>query len=104
MSSSMLSACHDLQHDVKEMARLRVRETADEIGEELAHRLLQDIERASRAGRRFLLGCPTGRTPRPIYAAIARKLSQSPQDLSLLTLLMMDEYVVEQGGRYSFAS
>jgi glucosamine-6-phosphate deaminase len=79
-------------------------ETADEIGSRLARRLLSEIQRASQEGRRYLLGCPTGRTPRPIYAAMARQLGSTPQDLSPLTLVMMDEYLIEQTGLFVYAS
>ena len=85
-------------------ARVTVVETADEIGSQLADRLLSEIQFAADDGRRYLLGCPTGRTPRPIYAAMARKLSAAPQDLSSLTLVMMDEYLVEQRGQFRYAS
>ncbi|HEX6628126.1 MAG TPA: hypothetical protein VF105_09235, partial [Gemmatimonadaceae bacterium] len=64
------------------MAKLRVFENAEEIGLHLAGRLLQEFERARQLGRRFVLGCPTGRTPRPTYATLARRLSIAPQDLS----------------------
>jgi glucosamine-6-phosphate deaminase len=73
---------------------LLVLPTPEAIGEHLAGRLLDRIEEAGRAGERFLLGCPTGRTPRPVYAAMARRLAEHPVDLSRLVLVMMDEYVV----------
>ena len=85
-------------------ARLTIVETAGEIGTQLADRLLSEIRRAADDGRRYLLGCPTGRTPRPVYTALARKLAAAPQDLSALTLVMMDEYLVQQGGRFRYAS
>ena len=84
--------------------RLTVLETADEIGAQLADGLLSEIERAAAAGRNYVLGCPTGRTPRPIYSAMARRLSEAPQDLSRLTLVMMDEYLVERGGALLYES
>ena len=77
-------------------AQLTVFETADEIGSVLADRLLSSIEVARAKGRQYILGCPTGRTPKPIYGAIANRLSKAPQDLSHLVLAMMDEYVVER--------
>jgi glucosamine-6-phosphate deaminase len=79
------------------MARtpLRVFPTPDAIGEELAQRILGRIESARIAGTRFLLGCPTGRTPRPVYRAMARQLGETQQDISHLVLTMMDEYLVE---------
>ena len=62
------------------------------VGDLVAARILASIEAA--AGRPFLLGCPTGRTPRPIFAAMGRRLGDSPMDLSGLVLVMMDEYLV----------
>jgi len=61
-------------------------ETPEALGEALAGLI---IERAA-ARTRFLLGCPTGRTPRPVYAALARR----KVDLRHVTLVMMDEYLV----------
>ena len=76
------------------------------IGEEVAQRLLQRIELARVSGKRFLLGCPTGRTPRPVYDALARELSTNRQDMSHVVLVMMDEYLlsVESGLRYAPAA
>lgn len=76
--------------------------SSDAIGEELAQRILERIEQARIAGRRFLLGCPTGRTPRPTYQAIARQLATTKRDISHLTLVMMDEYLTasERGFEY----
>lgn len=77
---------------------VRVLSTPDAIGEDLASRLLGRFEVARRARRRFFLGCPTGRTPRPVYGALARLLRSEPQDVSHLVLVMMDEYLVSGGG------
>ena len=83
--------------------RLQIFQTADEIGAWLGARLLSEIARARASGRRYVLGCPTGRTPRPIYEAIAMRLAASPQDLSHVVLAMMDEYLVQQGQRLDYA-
>jgi glucosamine-6-phosphate deaminase len=83
---------------------LRVLPSADAIGEHLAERVLARIEQARLSGGRFVLGCPTGRTPRPVYGAMARRLSQKPQDLSHLVLVMMDEYLVTAGAGFKYAS
>ena len=84
-------------------ASLRIFPSPASIGEEVAQRLLQRIELARLSGKRFLLGCPTGRTPRPVYDAVARELSNSRQDMSHVVLVMMDEYLVpwESGLRYA---
>jgi glucosamine-6-phosphate deaminase len=74
------------------------------IGEHLAERLLAGIERARASGNRFLLGCPTGRTPRPVYAAMARRLKAKPQTLRNLVFVMMDEYLVDTADGLGYAS
>ena len=84
-------------------ARIEILETADQIGTRLAERLLSEIENARIAGRRYVLGCPTGRTPRPIYSAIATRLKAAPQDLSNLVLAMMDEYLVGDRDHVEYA-
>lgn len=61
--------------------------TPDAIGDYVADRVLSRA-----AGKRFLLGCPTGRTPRPFYAALARRRA----DLSRVVFVMMDEYLDEE--------
>lgn len=84
-------------------AVLRVFPSPAAIGEEVAQRLLHRIELARLSGRRFLLGCPTGRTPRPVYAALARELSERRQDISHVVLVMMDEYLVPAEGGLCYA-
>lgn len=70
----------------------------------MAERLLERIERAHVSGKRFVLGCPTGRTPRPVYGAMAQQLAEKSQDLSHLALVMMDEYLVPDGAGFKYAS
>lgn len=80
---------------------LRVFPSPEAIGEDVAHRLL---DRIAETRTPFLLGCPTGRTPRPIYNAMARRLKERPQDLRHLVLVMMDEYLVPAAGGFDYAS
>lgn len=70
------------------LTSLRVFETPEALGEAVADRILERVDASS--GRRFLLGCPTGRTPRPLYASLARRKA----NLSKVILVMMDEYLV----------
>jgi glucosamine-6-phosphate deaminase len=84
-------------------APLRVLATPEALGEALADRILQRMEEARVAGRPFVLGSPTGRTPRPIYAAMARRLAAHPQDLSHVTVVMMDEYLVPSANGLAYA-
>ncbi|HEY4733091.1 MAG TPA: 6-phosphogluconolactonase [Gemmatimonadaceae bacterium] len=79
-------------------------ESPDSIGEHLAARLLERFSEARDAGLRFLLGCPTGRTPRPVYDSIARRLSETGQDMSHVVLVMMDEYLQRSGATFEYAS
>jgi glucosamine-6-phosphate deaminase len=85
-------------------AKLRVFSSPDAIGQHLASIILEQIETASRNESRYLLGCPTGRTPKPIYTAIAKRLAERRQDLSHVALVMMDEYLVERDGALVYAS
>jgi glucosamine-6-phosphate deaminase len=75
--------------------RTRIFPDPEALGDHLAERLLREIAQAERRGRRFLLGCPTGRSPLPTYRAMARRLQARPQSLVHLVLVMMDEYLVE---------
>ena len=77
-------------------APIRVFTSPEAIGAELAPQLLARIENAREAGQRFLLGCPTGRTPRPIYQAIEELLAATRRDVSNLVLVMMDEYLLPE--------
>lgn len=85
---------------------VRVLPSPDAIGEAVAERVLARMERARLTGAPFLLGCPTGRTPRPVFAAMARRVAERQQDLSHVVLVMMDEYLVagSRGLEYAPAS
>ena len=83
---------------------LRVFPSPEALGADVGERIVGRIERARLTGTPFLLGCPTGRTPRPIYAAMARRLAETQQDLSHLVLVMMDEYLVADDGGLKYAS
>lgn len=84
-------------------APLRIFDSPDAIGTEVASRILAGITAAEREGRRYLLGLPTGRTPRPVYAAMARALTAAPRSLAHVTLVMMDEYLVETPSGFAYA-
>ena len=82
---------------------LRVFPSPADVGRHVARRLLQRIEAARSEGAPFLLGCPTGRTPRPVFDAMAVQLAEAPQDLSHVSLVMMDEYLVPGPGGLRYA-
>jgi len=87
-------------------ARLTVHPSPDALGDAVASSILDEIDRANDSRSRFLLGAPTGRTPRPILAALAKQVAERPRDLSRVTLVMMDEYLVPPpfGGKLAWAS
>jgi glucosamine-6-phosphate deaminase len=85
-------------------ARLTVHRSPDALGDAVASRILAGIDRANESRSRFLLGAPTGRTPRPVLAALAAQLAARPRDLSRVTLVMMDEYLVPHAGKLAWAS
>lgn len=84
-------------------AAIRVLATPEAIGSDVAQQIIHRMDVARESGRQFLLGCPTGRTPRPIYSAIAEQLSASQSDISHVVLVMMDEYVVPAGSTFRYA-
>lgn len=67
---------------------------ANTIGAIIADLIIERLER--KAGRPFLLGCPSGRTAGPVYTALARKAREGAE-LSNLTIVMMDDYVLPAG-------
>ncbi len=85
------------------MTAWRVLNSPSAIGEHIAPQLLARIAKARQSGRTFLLGLPTGRTPQPIYEAVANALADSSQDFSHVTLVMMDEYLVRSSNGFDYA-
>src|SRR5215469_14652214 len=63
------------------------------LGRCLAALIADGIGAAAGAGRPFLLGCPSGRSPRSTYRALAREVAARGLDLRELVIVMMDEYV-----------
>lgn len=62
------------------------------LGDALAAEIVEGIDAARRDGRRYILGCPGGRSPRTTYLALARRLAGA--DVSHLVIAMMDDYVM----------
>jgi len=65
---------------------------ADALGDALAAEIVAGIDAARAAGRRYVLGCPGGRSARSTYIALARRLAGA--DVRHLVIAMMDEYLV----------
>ncbi|MGQ0714832.1 MAG: 6-phosphogluconolactonase [Gemmatimonadaceae bacterium] len=85
-------------------APVRVLDSPEAVGEAVAASVLARIAQRRLTAARFLLGCPTGRTPRPVFRAMAAALARSKQDVSHLVLVMMDEYLVPRDGQLAYAS
>ena len=64
---------------------------ADALGAALAREIMAGIDAAREAGRRYVLGCPGGRSGRTTYAALARLARGA--DLTHLVIAMMDDYL-----------
>lgn len=62
------------------------------VGRALAA-LIADRIAAAGAGRSFLLGCPSGRSPWTTYVSLAHEVAARRLDLTGLVIVMMDEYV-----------
>jgi glucosamine-6-phosphate deaminase len=75
----------------------QVFETPVALGEHVAQAIADRIEQSTIAGRPFVLGCPGGRSALSTYQALAREVGQRDLDLSGLVVLMMDEYLVDDG-------
>ena len=72
--------------------------TADALGEALAADVLAVLRDEGLGDRRVLLGCPGGRSLVPTYRALGALAARENVDLSRLVVVMMDEYLVIQGG------
>ncbi|MCG7505350.1 6-phosphogluconolactonase [Mesorhizobium retamae] len=75
--------------------KVRIHETPSDVGMHLARRILAGIKTANETGRAYVLGCPSGRSPMPIYEGLASLLAENAIDCSRLIIVMMDEYLVE---------
>src|SRR5262249_25940038 len=78
-------------------APVTVFDTPEQLGWTLAGEILDRTRAALRRRRRFLLGCCSGRTPRVIYEAVARRAAEANDNLSHLVIVMMDEYLNADG-------
>ncbi|NYI72697.1 glucosamine-6-phosphate deaminase [Naumannella cuiyingiana] len=79
------------------MPQIQIGPDAAAVGAAVAGRIVDDLTTALRGGRRFVLGCPGGRTPVSTYHALAALAAARELDLSGLVIAMMDDYVVPDG-------
>ena len=81
-----------------------VHQSPESIGIAVANKIISELAVAQQSGNCYLLGCPSGRTPRPIFAALATMVRGGRINLSNLVLVMMDDYVEAAGESYQFVS
>ena len=74
-------------------ARVTVFDNPEQLGWDLAGEILDKTRTALRRRRRFLLGCPGGRSLRATYQALARRTAEANDNLSHVVIVMMDEYL-----------
>ncbi|MFP3466802.1 6-phosphogluconolactonase [Leifsonia sp. SIMBA_070] len=68
-------------------------DTPDEVGRTAAGLIADAIQAATAAGRPFVLGCPSGRSPLTTYEQLAVLVAERDLDLSRVVVALMDEYV-----------
>ena len=73
--------------------RVEIHNDVSELGKALACKIVDQMLAAQSERRRYLLGCPGGRSPKPVYAELATMVINFDLDLSNLTLVMMDDYL-----------
>ena len=79
-------------------AALEVHPDPATAGDALALRLLDGIRAARATGRRYLLGCPGGRSATAVYAGLARRIAADHIPIDHVVIVMMDEYVEQTSG------
>jgi glucosamine-6-phosphate deaminase len=78
-------------------APVTVFDSPEQLGWNLAGEILYRARAARRRRRRFLLGCPGGRSLRTTYQALARRAAEDNDNLSHMVVVMMDEYLHADG-------
>jgi glucosamine-6-phosphate deaminase len=73
---------------------LQVFDGPADLGTALAREIADGIVAADVAGVRYILGCPGGRSPKPVYDALAALVAERELSLRHVVIAMMDEYVV----------
>jgi glucosamine-6-phosphate deaminase len=73
---------------------VNIHDTPSELGVALADKIANQMLSAQIEGRPYLLGCPGGRSPKPVYAALALKANEVGLDFSNVVLVMMDDYLI----------
>jgi glucosamine-6-phosphate deaminase len=83
------------------MVAPRVFPSPEILGAAVADEIVDGMAAAARRGRRYLLGCPGGRSPLSTYRALAAAVKTRELELSHVVIVEMDEYLVVLDGRFS---
>lgn len=75
-------------------ATLTIFEGPAELGQALAGEIRAGIASARAEGRRYVLGCPSGRSLRETYQALGRSARQAPYPTDHVVVAMMDEFLL----------
>lgn len=75
------------------MVSFRRFDTVIDLGGAAAELIAEGIVESGRSGNPYLLGCPGGRTPVPIYEALGRLCAENEIDCSHVVIVMMDDYL-----------
>ena len=81
---------------------VKILESGDDVGRYVANLIVTGLKLARNENRDFVLGCPSGRTPRSTLKALTELVTEQQIDLSNLVVVMMDDYVQEiSTGRFA---
>src|SRR5690606_14207991 len=80
---------------------LEVHDSPTAVGLRAAEVIARGIAAAAAEGRRYVLGCPSGRSPLPTYAELARLVAERGLDLRPVIIALMDEYVSRTGDGFA---
>jgi glucosamine-6-phosphate deaminase len=75
-------------------------DTADDVGLRAAGVVADGIAAANARDLPYVLGCPSGRSAKSTYEALAGEVSRRGLDLSRVVIALMDEYVEREAGGY----
>ncbi len=75
--------------------------TAEALGRTLAGQIADGLTVAAAAGRRYVLGCPGGRSARTTYRALVAEVRRRRLAVDHLVIAMMDEYVQPKPGGFA---
>lgn len=78
-----------------------VLDSPEEIGVYVAKKIADEIVRAFKENREFVLGCPGGRSPQVVYQALAQEVGKRGIPLNHVSIAMMDEYARESRGEFT---